>query len=71
MQLQMYIGFFLFFGVFFFAFFFKAALVAYGGSQARGRIRAVATYPRATATRIRATSATYTTAHGNAGSLTH
>ena len=34
--------------------------MAYGGSQARGRIGAV-----------QAASATYTTAHGNAGSLTH
>ena len=47
--------------------------VAYGGSQARGQIRAVATglrhsqQPR----QIWATSATYTTTHGNAGSLTH
>ena len=44
---------------------FWAALTAYGGSQARGRIGAVATC------RIRAASATNTTAHGNAGSLTH
>ena len=48
--------------LFFFCLFFAiswAAPGAYGGSQARGRIRAVAV------------SATYTTAHGNAGSLTH
>ena len=37
--------------------FFTAALVAYGHSQVRGRIRAAAE--------------AYTTAHGNAGSLTH
>ena len=42
---------------------FRAAPVSYGGSQARGPIRAVATG-------LRAASATYTTAHGNAGSLT-
>ena len=38
-------------------YFFKAAPMAYGGSQARGQIGAVAV--------------TYTTAHGNTGSLTH
>ena len=42
------------FGVFFL---FMAAPTAYGGSQARGPIRAA--------------SVTYTTAHGNTGSLTH
>ena len=42
-------------------FFFRAASVAYGGSQAGGGIGAVVT----------AVSATYTTAHGNARSLTH
>ena len=53
--------------------FFRAAPMVYGGSQARGQIGA------ATAglchshsnTEIRAASATYTTAQGNAGSLTH
>ena len=50
-----------------------AALAAYGGSQARGRIGAVATSLRQSSQQrgIRAASATYTTAHGNAGSLTH
>ena len=45
--------------------------MAHGGSQARGQIRAVtAGLSTATATPIQATSVTYTTAHGNAGSLT-
>ena len=49
-----------------------AALAAYGHSQARGQIGAVArAYTRATATQNQATSATYTTAHGNAGLSTH
>ena len=42
-----------------------AAPAAYGGSQARGRIGAPPQLG------IRAASAAYTTAHGNAGSLTH
>ena len=46
--------------------------VAYGGSQARGPIGAVAwPTPEPQQCGIRATSATYTTAHGNPGSLTH
>ena len=53
-------------------FIFSAALAAYRGSQARGRIGATAaSLPMVTARRIQATSAIYTTAHGNAGSLTH
>ena len=57
------------FTVFFFFFFFFAASTAYGGSQARGLIGAITTslYQH----RIWATSATYSTGHGNAGSLTH
>ena len=51
-----------FFPVFFV--FSRAAPEACGSSQARGQIGAVAT-------RIWATSATYTTAHGNTRSLTH
>ena len=49
-----------------------ATPVAYGGSQARGPIGAVATWPTPEPQQrgIRAASATYTTAHGNAGSLT-
>ena len=52
---------------------FRAAPVAYGGSQARGLIGAVAALPTPEPQQhgIRAASATYTTAHGNAGSLTH
>ena len=52
----------------------RAAPAAYGGSQARGLIGAVATglhTPQPQQRGIRATSATYTAAHGNAGSLTH
>jgi len=47
---------------------------AYGGSQARGSIRAVAASlrtPQPQQRGIQAESATYTTAHGNAGSSTH
>ena len=60
---------------FFFVFFAIswAASTAYGGSQAGGRIRAVAASLRQSHSNagIRAASATYTTAHGNAVSLTH
>ena len=42
--------------------------MTYGGSQARGRIRAT---PQPQQRGIQAESATYTTAHSNAGSLTH
>ena len=51
-----------------------ATPVAYGGSQARGPIGAIASHratPEPQQRGIRAASATYTTAHGNAGSLTH
>ena len=54
--------------------FFRAALTAYGGSQARGWIRPVATGIRTSQPQlhqIRATSVTYPTPHGNATSLTH
>ena len=54
---------------FFFLLLFGAAPVAYGSSQARGWIGAVATSLQQC--QIRATSATHTTAHSNAGSLTH
>ena len=50
-----------------------AALMAYGGSQARGPSGAVATglgHSHSNAG-IKAESATHTTAHGNTGSLTH
>ena len=45
----------------------RAAPVAYGGSQARGLIRAVATGLHHS--HSNAASVTYTTAHGNTGSL--
>ena len=55
---------FLFLFLFFFCLF-RAAPAAYGGSQARGRIEL---WPPCG---IPAASATYSTAHSNAGSLTH
>ena len=53
---------------------FRATLAAYGGSQARGRIGAVAAglcTPEPQQHGIRAASVTYTTAHGNAKSLAY
>ena len=59
---------------------FRAVPAAYGSLQARGQIRAAATglhrcscwpTPQPQQHQTQATSATYTTAHGNAGSLTH
>ena len=50
---------------------FRATPVAYGGSQARGWIRATATRAQPQQLGNQAASATYTTAHSNAGSLTH
>ena len=47
-----------------------ATSTAYGGSQARSPIAAVA-YARATAMPDQAASETYSTAHGNSRSLTH
>ena len=58
---------FYFFFLFFFFFLFMAAPAAYGHSQARGCRPTRHPQQR----RIRAASATYTTAHGNATSLTH
>ena len=63
----------------FFLCLFRAMPVAYGVSQARGPIGAAAAglhyssqpQPQPQPRRIRDTSATYTTAHGNAKSLTH
>ena len=56
------------FGFFVFCLF-RAAPSAYGSSQARARIGAVAgSLPQG---HSNARTATYTTAHGNAGSLTH
>ena len=54
----------LLFFLFCFVLLFRAALGAYGSSQARGRIAAAAAG-------IRAASVTYTPAHSNTGSLTH
>ena len=46
--------------------------VAYGGSQARAQIRAVAAgLYHSQQLGVRAPSVTYTTTHGNARSLTH
>ena len=52
---------------FFFFLLFRATLVAYGGSQARGQIGAVATSHSHTGSE----PATYTTVHSSARSLTH
>ena len=52
----------------FFFFLFRAAPEAHGGPQARGQIRAAL---QPLQLRIQPPSATYTTAHGNAGSLTY
>ena len=49
----------------------RAAPAAYGGSQAMGRICSCQPTPQPQQCGIRATSATYTTAHGNARSITH
>ena len=46
-----------------------AAPAAYGGSQAKGRIGTVAASLRQSHSNV--ASASYTTAHGNARSLTH
>ena len=51
----------------FFFFLFRAAPMTYWGSQARGPTGAITAGPHHSHTR----SVTYTTAHGNAGSLTH
>ena len=58
---------------FFFFLLFRATLIAYRCSQARGRIGAVANQPMPQPQQhwIWASSATYSTASGNAGSLTH
>ena len=51
---------------------FRVTPTAYGISQARGLIHLqLPAYTIATATQDCAVSATYTTAHGNAGFLTH
>ena len=55
----------------FFFFLFRATPVAYGGSQARGRIQRWnhQPIPQPQQGQIQAVSATYTIAHGNTGSL--
>ena len=53
---------------------FRAIPTTYGGSQARAWVWAVAaghSYSHSNMREIRATSVTYTAAHGSAGSLTH
>ena len=52
---------------------FRVTPAAYGSPQDRGRVGAVATgpTPQPQQCQIRATSATYTIAHGNARSLIH
>ena len=57
----------------FFFLLFRAAPAAYVGSQARGQIGAVARQatPQPQKRRIQVASATFTTAPGNPGSLTH
>ena len=69
-HIQIHILFFLFFWCFCL---FRVAPTAYRSSQARGLIGAVAASLRHSHSQcqIRASSATYTIAHGNAGSLTH
>ena len=59
--------------LFFFFCRFRAVPMAYGGSQARGPVGATAAglHHSHRQHQIRATSVTYTTAHGNARSLTH
>ena len=56
-----------------FFFLFWATPVAHGGSQATGGTgpAVLSAYATATANGIQAVSLTYTTVHGNAGSLTH
>ena len=57
---------------FYFLSFFRAALAAYGSSQARGQIRAIgASLHHSHSNGVRVMSANYTTAQGNTGSLTH
>ena len=53
--------------------FLRSVLAAHGSSRARGCMGAAASGPmlQPQQLEIRATSATYTTAHSNAGSLTH
>ena len=61
-----------FLALFFFFLLFRATPVAYGSSWARGQIGATAAglHHSHSQRRIQATSVTYTTTHGNTGSLT-
>ena len=72
---RFYCIFFVFWGFFvcFLGGCFRATPVVYGGSQARGRIRAVAAWPTPQPQQcgIQATSVAYTAAHSNTSSLTH
>ena len=56
---------------FFFFGLMRAAPAAHGGSQTRGWIRAIDTGLRHSQSQIWAMPATYTTGHGNTGSLAH
>ena len=58
--------------ILFFFFLFRAVLVAYASSQARGRVQAAAAglHHSHSNEGIQAASPTYTTAHSNNGSLT-
>ena len=64
---------FIFIFIFLFFLAFRATLMAYGSSQARGGIGATSCWPtpQPQQHRIQAESPTYTTAHGNTESLTH
>ena len=58
--------------IYLFVLLFSVAPVAYKSSQHRGQIGARATsWPQPQQHQIQATSATYITAHGNTGTLTH
>ena len=62
----------LFFFFFFLVIFFRATPVAYGGSLARGSNWSLSCWPRPQPQhQVWAASVTYTTDHGNLGSLTH
>ena len=63
--------FFFFFFFFFFCPLFRAAPTAYGHSQARGQIGAIAASLCHNHGNARSKPVTYATAHSNAGSLTH
>ena len=69
----LFFGFLGFFVCLFVCLLFRASPMAYGGSQAGGRIIAAAASLHCSHSNsgIRAMSATYTSAHGNTRSLTH